>query len=156
GTGNVTLWPEPEIWWPASLHAYAGEEETQIVPRDGIIAGAKTVRYLVVPDSTGSILIPEVRYPYFDPGIRAYAVARVSPRTLSVAPGMGLASSRTNLPLLSPRAPGWAPALAEQAWPWGWLAIVSPPPLALLLVRTFGGGRTETPTPAPARVSGTR
>src|SRR4029077_1046392 len=86
----------------------------------------------------------------------AYAVARVSPRTLSVAPGMGLASSRTNLPLLSPRAPGWAPALAEQAWPWGWLAIVFLPPLALLLVRTFGGGRTETPAPTPARVSGTR
>lgn len=156
GTGNVTLWPEPEISWPPSLHAYAGEEETQIVPRDGIIAGAKTVRYLVVPDSTGSILIPEVRYPYFDPGTRAYAVARVAPRTLSVAPGLGVASSRAHLPLLSPRAPAWAASLAQEAWPWGWLAIVFLPPLVLLLVRTLRAARPETPAPAPARISGTR
>src|SRR4029077_13767621 len=156
GTGNVTLWPEPEISWPASLHAYAGEEETQIVPQDGTIAGAKAVRYLVVPDSTGSILIPEVRYPFFDPGTRAYAVARVPPRTLSVAPGLGVASSRANLPPLSPRSPNWAAAMTREAWPWGWLVIVFAPPFLVLLARAFRRTGPDAPAPVPARVSATR
>ena len=156
GTGNVTLWPEPEIQWPASLHAYAGEEETEIKPQDGTIAGAKTVRYLVVPDSSGSVLIPEVRYPYFDPGTRAYAVARVAPRTLSVAPGLGVAASRVSLPLLPPRGSAWAPSLTRQAWPWGWLAIVFAPPIAVLLARAARRPRPEVPEPAPVRVSATR
>jgi hypothetical protein len=156
GIGNVTLWPEPEISWPASLHAYAGEEETQIVPQDGTIAGAKAVRYLVVPDSTGSILIPEVRYPFFDPGTRAYAVARVPPRTLSVGPGLGIASSRATLPLLSPRSPDWATAMTREAWPWGWLVIVFAPPFVVLLARALSRTRPEAAEPVPARVSATR
>ena len=156
GTGNVTLWPEPAISWPGSLHAYAGEEETRIEPVDGVIGGTKAVRYLVVPDSSGSVLLPEVRYPYFDPTTGGYAVARVAPRTIVVAPGLGPAASRADLPLLAPRAPAWAPSLARRAWPWGWLLIVLAPPVVLILVRLAGRPRTRARAGAPAPAGGTR
>src|SRR5206468_8788162 len=66
GVGNVALWPEPGIRWPAGFRAYAGETGTRVEPRDGRIAGTKTFHYLVVPDSSGSFLLPEIRYPYYD------------------------------------------------------------------------------------------
>src|SRR2546425_13297643 len=65
GVGNVALWPEPGIRWPAGFRAYAGETGMRVEPRDGRIAGTKTFHYLVVPDSTGSFLLPEIRYPYY-------------------------------------------------------------------------------------------
>jgi len=155
GIGNVTLWPEPEIAWPAALRAYPGEEETRIDPQDGVIAGTKTIRYLVVPDSTGNLLLPEIRYPYFDPGAGTYDVARVAPRTLTVAPGLGIATARSPLPLLPPRPAPAALRLARGAWPWGWLAVLFLPPIAVAVGRMPRRSRGPEPEPAPA-VWGTR
>jgi len=156
GTGNVTLWPEPVVAWPASLHAYPGEEDTQIETRDGTVAGTKTVRYLVVPDSSGTVMLPQVRYPYFDPATRAYAVAAVPPRAISVAPGLGLATTRPNLPLLAPRDRAWAPFLTRGAWPWGWLFIALGPPVVVLLILVVRRARALPRVPAPVRPWGTR
>src|SRR2546426_781267 len=66
GIGNVALWPEPTLRWPAGFRAYPAQTTTLLGPRDGLVAGTKTFRYLVVPDSAGSFLLPDVRYPYFD------------------------------------------------------------------------------------------
>ncbi|HEX4629181.1 MAG TPA: BatD family protein, partial [Gemmatimonadales bacterium] len=156
GTGNVTLWPAPVIAWPASLHAYPGEEDTEIETRDGTIAGTKTVRYLVVPDSSGTVMFPQLRYPYFDPTTRSYAVAAVPPRAISVAPGLGLAASRPNLPLLAPGDLAWAPFLTQGAWPWGWLLILLVPPLAALIAVMIRRSRSLPRAPAPVRPWGTR
>ena len=156
GTGNVTLWPEPVIAWPASLHAYPGEEDTQIETRDGTVAGTKTVRYLVVPDSSGTVMLPQVRYPYFDPVTRAYALASVPPRALSVAPGLGLSATRSILPLLAPRDGALAPLLARGAWPWGWLFIALGPPVVVLITHAVRRARSLPRAAAPVRPWGTR
>src|SRR5256885_17076313 len=67
GVGNVALWPEPRIGWPAGFRAYAGETGTRIEARDGRIAGAKTFHYLVMPDSAGSFPLPAGRYSSYRP-----------------------------------------------------------------------------------------
>jgi len=156
GMGNVTLWPAPVIAWPSSLHAYPGEEDTQIESRDGTVAGTKMVRYLVVPDSSGSVMLPEVRYPYFDPATRAYAVASVPPRTIAVGTGMGVAAARPSLPLLTPRDPAWAPFFTEEAWPWGWLAILLVPPVLALVGLGIRRARSAPRAAAPPRAWGNR
>lgn len=156
GTGNVTLWPEPEIAWPPSLHAYTGEDETTVDPQAGVIAGTKTVRYLVVPDSAGSVLLPEIRYPYFDPTTGAYVTARVAPRTLAVAPGIGIAATRPVLPLLAPGAPALSLRLARAWWPWGWLVVFALPPLVVLVDRARRRPRAVPAPTAPGPQSGTR
>lgn len=154
GTGNVTLWPEPEIDWPPSLHAYTGEDETKVDPQDGVIAGTKTVRYLVVPDSAGSVILPEIRYPYFDPTNGAYVVARVAPRTLAVAPGLGVSATRPVLPLLPPSEPALSLTLAREWWPWVWLAVLALPPFVVLLDRVRRRPRAEPSSAAPTPPAG--
>src|SRR5213594_738084 len=135
GVGNVALWPEPGIRWPAGFRAYAGETGMRVEPRDGRIAGTKTFHYLVVPDSTGSFLLPEIRYPYYDMAAGAYGAATAAPRALPVAPGTEPRAARALPPLMPGTAEVWSDALARDLAPWGWLALLVGPPLVAWLWR---------------------
>ena len=135
GAGNVALWPEPAIRWPAGFRAYPGETAMRIEPRDGRIAGTKTFHYLVVPDSAGSFVMPEVRYRYFDLATGDYATATLPPRTLAVAPGLEPRAARALPPLAPGRTAAWPDELARGLVPWGWLALLVGPPLVAWLWR---------------------
>ena len=131
GTGNVALWPEPALRWPAGFRAYPAQTTTQLEPRDGLVAGVKTFRYLVVPDSAGSFLLPEVRYPYFDLATGDYTVIRTTPRSLVVAPGAEPRAARALPPLLRDTVGKRADAVAGTVPPLGWLALAFAPPVVV-------------------------
>jgi hypothetical protein len=138
GAGNVALWPEPVIRWPAGFRPYPGETAMRIAPRDGRIAGSKTFHYLVMPDSAGSFFLPEVRYPYYDLTAGDYRSATIAPRALAVAPGIEPQAARALPSLARGRAPAWADELARGFVPWGWLVLVVGPPLLIWLRRRRG------------------
>ncbi len=131
GTGNVALWPAPLLGWPAGFRSYPAETAVQIESPAGRVAGTKTFRSLVVPDSAGTFLLPEVRYPYFDPAARAYRVIDVPPRSLIVAPGAEPRATRALPALLASAGSAWAERAAGAMNPWGWLAVAGLPPLAV-------------------------
>jgi SH3 domain-containing protein len=135
GVGNVALWPEPALRWPRTFRAYAGETAMRVEPRDGRIAGAKTFHYLVVPDSAGSFVMPEVRYGYYDVTAGDWATAILAPRTLAVAPGLEPRAARALPALARGRTPQRLDDLARGLVPWGWLALVVGPPLIAWLWR---------------------
>jgi len=149
GAGNVALWPEPVIRWPAGFRPYPGETAMRIAPRDGRIAGAKTFHYLVMPDSAGSFLLPEVRYPYYDLTAGDYRSATIAPRALAVAPGIEPQAARALPSLARGRAPAWADELARGFVPWGWLVLVVGPPL-LVWLRRRRGTVADVPAAPPA------
>ena len=152
GTGNVALWPEPAIRWPPGFRPYAGETAMRIAPRDGRIAGSKTFHYLVMPDSAGSFLLPEVRYPYYDLTAGDYRSATIAPRALAVAPGIEPQAARALPSLARGRAPAWADELARGLVPWGWLVLVVGPPLLVWLRGRRGtvADVAAAPSAAPA------
>ncbi len=131
GTGNVSLWPAPPLRWPAGFRAYPEETTVEIEALDGRVAGRKTFHYLVVPDSAGSYLFAEVRYPYFDPAAGVYRVIDVAPRSLVAAQGTEPRAARAQPPLLASSGPAWTSRLAGALTPWGWVAIALLPPLAV-------------------------
>src|SRR5213594_3426966 len=143
GAGNVALWPEPAIRWPSGFRPYAGETAMRVVPRDGRIAGTKVFHYLVMPDSAGSFILPEVRYPYYDLAAGDYRAATIAPRALAVAPGIEPHAARALPPLARGGASAWADDLARSLLPWGWLLLLFGPPLLVWLWR-----RRETATDA--------
>src|SRR6059036_1032343 len=138
GAGNVALWPEPAIRWPPGFRPYPGETGMRIAPRDGRIAGTKVFHYLVMPDSAGSFLLPEVRYPYYDLAAGDYRAATIAPRALAVAPGIEPHAARALPPLWRGGAAAWADELARGLGPWGWLALLVGPPLLVRLRRRRG------------------
>jgi len=135
GVGNVALWPEPALRWPAGFRVYPAQTEVRIAPDAGRIAGSKTVQFLAVPDSSGSFVLPEVRYAYFDPTAGRYTAATAAPRALAVAPGAEPRAARVLPPLLPSRGEVAVDRLARQVGWEGWLVVLLVPPLLAGLAR---------------------
>jgi len=156
GVGNVALWPEPSLRWPPGFRPYPAEPEARIDWQGGRISGSKSFRYLVVPDSAGTFVLPELRYPYYDLGRGAYTVTGAAPRALVVAPGAEPRAARA-LPALAPvDGEAWTSALARDLFPWGWGALVCAPPLAALLWRRRSRPRGGAEVAAPVAPQVTR
>ena len=144
GRGNVDLWPAPEVRWPGSFRTYPGETTVLPTAEGGRIGGTKLFRTLLVPDSAGSYVIPEIRYPYYDPGTRSYRAATVAPRSLAVATGAEPRAARTVPQLLEDRDETVTEIIGAWLWPWGWLLLVLLPPLPAIRALIRRRGR-ETP-----------
>jgi len=148
GAGNVALWPDPVIRLPPGFRSYPGETGMRVAPRDGRIAGTKVFHYLVMPDSAGSFLLPEVRYAYYDLAVGDYRAATVGPRALAVAPGFEPRAARALPPLASGRSPAWADDVARSLVPWGWLVILVGAPVLAWLWRRRGAAERRAATAA--------
>ena len=135
GVGNVALWPEPLLRWPAGFRSYPAETEVRLAPAQGRIAGSKTFRFLAVPDSAGSFVLPDVHYDYFDVASGRYQAAVAAPRVLAVAPGAEPRAARALPPLLPRRDQPWADRLGRSLGVTGWLALALLPPLVVWLTR---------------------
>jgi hypothetical protein len=150
GVGNVALWPEPVLRWPAGFRSYPAETEVRLAPAQGRVAGSKTFRFLAVPDSAGSVILPDVRYDYFDIGAGRYQAAAAAPRVLAVAAGAEPRAARA-LPPLEPRGDEpWADRLVEGLGVTGWLAVGLLPPLLVLLTRRRSEPAATSPEDAAA------
>lgn len=84
GSGNVTLWPAPDVTWPANVRVYVEPSEERIRRPGGLIGGEKRFRYTLVADSAGVLTLPRVRYPYFDPGAASVRIAAAAPLGVAV------------------------------------------------------------------------
>ncbi|HXI33832.1 MAG TPA: BatD family protein [Gemmatimonadales bacterium] len=146
GTGNVALWPDPVVHFPLGLRAYAEAPLAAPESRGGRVAGGKTFRWLLVPDSAGTATLPEVRYSYYDLARGAYQLARVAPRPLVVAPGDEPRAARPLPPLEGGAAHSLSDAVVRELGPGEWLAILILPPLAAWAARR----RRRPPSAAPA------
>ncbi|MGE5801604.1 MAG: BatD family protein [Gemmatimonadota bacterium] len=152
GTGNVALWPPPEpgLRWPAGFRVYPAQTEVKVAPDAGRIAGSKTFHFLAVPDSSGNFVLPEVRYPYFNPEAGRYVIASAAPRALVVAPGAEPRAARVLPTLIGPVGELPADRLTHGVGWQGWLAVLLLPPLLAGLRRRARNGPSRTPqTPSP-------
>ena len=149
GDGNLALWPEPQVAWPAGARAY--QERVEERARTGTVrrGGTKAFRFAVVPDSVGTLALPAVEYPYFDPETESYRIARVAPLAIPVVEG-DVVGERRIAPLLAYTA---APSLAERVarLPAATRGALIGLPLLLLAGALLGARRRRTV--APSRLS---
>lgn len=127
GQGNLNLWATPGIAWPDGLRVYPDRIDEAPEWRNGRLGGVRRSRFLLLADSTGSITLPPVRFPYFDPGTGRYREVTASAVVVPVLPAVAPDSPRN--------APDWVaerPAtLASRLVGRGWglllaLAVVAP------------------------------
>ncbi len=149
GVGNAALWPAPALRWPTGFRAYPAETDVSLEPEDGLVAGTKTFSYLVVSDSAGAFVLPEIRYAFYDVAARRYGIARTAPQSVTVLAGVEPHASRALPPLLPSGGDSWPGFVADWLGPWGWVAIAAGPPLVVLLA--FARRRRAGPAvPTPA------
>ena len=149
GIGNAPLWPEPVLQWPRGFRVYPAETDVRIEPQSGLVAGSKAFSYLVVADSPGTFVLPEVRYPYYDVAAGRYAIARAPPQTLVVLTTAEPRASRALPPLLRGAGESWTDAVARALGFWGWLAVLLGPPILVWAIRRHrraaGGADVRAP-----------
>ena len=139
GRGNVALWPAPDLTWPTGVRAYVDKVDDQLATTAGMLGGTKTFRNLVVPDSAGALVLPALRYPYFDLDTRSYRIAAAPAATVTVAPAPEAAAARALPPPLV--GPSGAPvaeriALGLPIWLWALIAAIPPVAAAATLLRS--------------------
>ncbi len=151
GEGNVALWPQPELRWPAGVRVYSEASGEQVSVRDGRLGGNKTFRFLLVPDSAGALSVPLLRYPYFDPVTGQYAVATSAGPALVVAPrGERMASRAEPPPMRLDQRRPLALRLQRSLPDWAWAVAFLLLPLAFGLVSRSGRRRAPAAPAAPA------
>jgi hypothetical protein len=153
GTGNVNLFPRPRLtlgWGDA----VAGDERVRLDSTARAIRGVKEFDWLVTPRRPGAMVLPAIRYPYFDPYGERYLVAFTRPDTVQVLPGTlatleSAAPAAATLPVRRVyRGPADLPPSRSSLY---WLAVAALPlPMAGLLVVRRRPRRTRPATAAEA------
>ena len=148
GAGNVSLWPAPFIRWPDGLPVYSDGNDEQVRTDSGRVAGEKVFRYLIVPDSSGTLALPSIAYPYYDLTSGTFQVASVPPLRLAISAGGEAPRARASPPpLLLGDAPTAAWRIVHGVPRAVWYLIVLVLPLAWLWQK-----RPRRRSAAPRRV----
>jgi Bacterial SH3 domain/BatD DUF11 like domain len=86
GRANIKLLPRPALVVPWGS-AVVAQERVQIDTSSAEVRGTKEFDWVVTPRDTGALVLPPVRYPYFNPYTEKYEVALTEPATLVVGEG---------------------------------------------------------------------
>jgi hypothetical protein len=114
GTGNVKLLPRPTVELPwASV--VPGSERVRIDSSGALVRGVKEFDFILTPSRPGAVVLPVIRYSYFNPYRAAYEWAESTPADVQVADGALATSAESDessrLPLRSwqveERRPGY-------------------------------------------------
>jgi hypothetical protein len=86
GRANIKLLPRPALVVPWGS-AVVAQERVRIDTSSADVRGTKEFDWVVTPRDTGALVLPPVRYPFFDPYTERYEVALTEPATLVVGEG---------------------------------------------------------------------
>lgn len=89
GRGNLQSVTLPPLNPPAAFRAFDPEVADKPNNSRSHVGGTRVVEYTLVPQQTGSFVLPEIVVPYFDPETRKYDEMRVDDITITVRPGTG-------------------------------------------------------------------
>ncbi len=86
GTGNIETVPAPTVPTLPNMAIYDPQITDSIGVVDSKVRGSRTYEYVIIPSKEGDWTIPAFDYPYFDPQMESYQVARTVPITIDVLP----------------------------------------------------------------------
>jgi hypothetical protein len=89
GKGNVQAVVAPPLKAPAGLKAYEPETKDRSEVKGGGIFGERVVEYTLLPQQTGTFVLPALALVYFDPATRAWETSRVDPVSITVTSATG-------------------------------------------------------------------
>ena len=98
GEGNIEALPDPD--WPDFSGWRVVESpvsvESQVVA--GQVTGNRTYEIVLIPEQAGSLSIPGILYPYFDPALEQYVELETTPVAMTIE-DEGVAAGATPLPV---------------------------------------------------------
>lgn len=93
GRGNVQSVRLPPLNAPAAFRTYDPEAKDNVEVKGNALVGQRTVEYTLLPQQTGTFLLPAMRLEYFDPSSKAYEATTAEPVAIVVGPASRAAPS---------------------------------------------------------------
>jgi tetratricopeptide (TPR) repeat protein len=86
GTGNIEMVRPPEVKFPQDVKAYEPQVTDSVEVRHFVVGGKKKIEYIVIPTKPGKLVVPAVRFSFFDPEAGKYVTAETKPVEVRVDP----------------------------------------------------------------------
>ncbi len=97
GTGNIKLMPRPRLALSGAT-LVPSDVRVQVDSSGRWIGGVKEFDWILTPRAAGPLVLPPVRYSYFDPELRRYRAAVAPAITVGVQPGTLASLDTTRAP----------------------------------------------------------
>jgi hypothetical protein len=97
GRGNLKNQTPPRLAVPPSFRVYDPTTTDEVKSRGNQFAGRRVQEYLVMPSQTGSFVLPELSFAFFDPEKEAYVVSRAPALVIQVEPAAGGVASAAGM-----------------------------------------------------------
>ncbi|MFO8073858.1 MAG: BatD family protein [Polyangia bacterium] len=86
GEGNLRNVSLPEVQDLEGFKVYSPEHEVSLRPSRDTVAGTRRSKVLMIPEESGELKIPSVKFHYFDPAAGEYRTLTSKERRITVAP----------------------------------------------------------------------
>lgn len=96
GRGNLQGVQLPPLGAPSAFKVFDPETSDKPSSSKSHVGGTRTIEYTLVPQQTGTFVLPALTVPFFDPESRKYDEMRVDEITIKVNPGAGGANVGPN------------------------------------------------------------
>lgn len=87
GKGNLPMINAPAVNWPGDVEAFDPSAKEVLHPEIAPLSGVKTFEYLFTPKDTGTVVIPPIKFSYFDPATQAYKTDSTHSFSLQIIQG---------------------------------------------------------------------
>lgn len=86
GQGNLNTLPDPI--WPTMTDWRTFDSQATVETRleDGNLVGNRTFEWVLIPEKAGTLTIPPITYPYFNPQTESYETLTTDPIDVSITP----------------------------------------------------------------------
>lgn len=87
GQGNIKSIPDITLPPLMNFRTFDASAATHIEKKDGMVAGSKVFKTVLIPTASGDLSIPSIPFSYYDLSARAYKSVRSKPLTIHVEAG---------------------------------------------------------------------
>jgi hypothetical protein len=98
GKGNLKNAGVPPLTGPSSLKIYEPQTNDKLTSAHGVLGGRRIIEYIVLPQQTGTFVLPELSIQFFNPESKKFEESRTDKITLTVSPGAGGANVMPAVP----------------------------------------------------------
>jgi len=84
GSGNIPLVTLPPINWPKGVDTAEPRVSEDVNKYVFPLYGSKTFEYAFIPEDTGTIVIPTIQFPFYDPYQHIYKIATTQPMSIII------------------------------------------------------------------------
>ncbi|MGC9366956.1 MAG: BatD family protein [bacterium] len=84
GQGNIRGLPNIEFPEVDNANIFYSGNEINLNTEQGLLKGTKTVKWHLIPESPGELIIPPLSFAYYDPSLQNYITTSTSPCTVYV------------------------------------------------------------------------